>query len=1342
MSLVPLSFFNTYVRYREQYPNLSTNSSLAGSPFASTSPSLEVEARYNEYSKGGTYGSGISLESFTRLITFWKSSKVPYTLTDTIDYIDKTGTRKTVYRSLEDVDRDGNRTQRPLLADTFVRKNKLYSEDNNNYLFRLSINLETPVQPYAIPDANLVLIRSKKRYSFKFPGGLQLDLTQSGSSKDNYQPVYEMEVEFNDPKLVHTEMEKQIKLFLVKLQDTHYLYTFNEYKEIVTYMNQVLNPALPRPNQRYSNTVVNSDVMYQARNLHLRDLIYTAIEVQPYWVTYKTDGERRLMVIHQSGIWLVLPPYFMTRVTLNFERISLLAGYILEGELVPKDKRIMPIFPPLPNQPKAQEILLAENPVLTSKYWFLVYDCLSVPAIEGFPDQARIQSKPHFERMREAQIVSDNLRNGFFSTRISDQILSVTTKLFKSISQGTASFFQTFRELERLKPFLLYKEDGYIIMPQNAPYTDRADLKFKKCLSNLNFGYYPQYVDSAKKCFDLRKLTKTTDVCKWKQIVTIDFLYNRDRGQNFLWSMVKGNMVAFQGTPQYPFNGAVDTAHPLLQNLPGDTVVEFMWDQDRQLMVPIVIRTNKTFPNSLVVAVDNWELINDPISIETLKGESVNLMRQYHNKIKWTLYSIPARDRPKTLLDLGAGRGGDVFKWKVNNFDRVVAVEPDLENLNEMVRRIKDGYGFEPTVLLNHEPLPNQHARIVVVQAKAEETDYITSIVGKFSIKVDVVTAMLSMSFFWESKEKLTAFVDTIGRNLASGGQFLFFTIDGDIVQQTFEPSLSTGLSIDNINVLVDNNVSSSQELTTLRANMNKIDFGPVTMVYKPESRSVYIDIKESIVRNQTEWLVHLDDLQILFKPYNIKLKSLERADKEKLLNPLELTLSRMYSYGYFQMQSKDTDIVIETRKAPFFSVLPVPTEKVAAPLLPPPLPVPLTLPVSLPPSELVTVGGPVVTTTPQVTLPLIVTAPSSTPSTTPITTLTLSPPTTLPSVTQPTKPLIEDRVRKEEIEDNKTIESITESMSNLEITNGPILDVNQVPALPVDKVTGIGDDVYQRVQCSWYTQYPVVRIGTIGDGSCFFHALLKTFYPPYADYNGPGSRRKIVKDFRHDLAVQLGSIDPITNQSYYNTVIGGRFPEIHKSVGTITDSFGQKIDFSLKGLQELLDSNLYVGDEVYAYTAEQLNLDITILLVTSSDITVLSSTRNNGNGKSKYTVYIAGNGEHYEPIGILKPIDNDPTRLAIQTVFDDKDGFYIANKVAQISKKINYEAKYIEQQEEKLAAQGIDSRDYTLRGKEIVELMNKQLGYSRGGTDVIENSINLLTQIEETSNAIREALA
>ena len=171
------------------------------------------------------------------------------------------------------------------------------------------------------------------------------------------------------------------------------------------------------------------------------------------------------------------------------------------------------------------------------------------------------------------------------------------------------------------------------------------------------------------------------------------------------------------------------------------------------------------------------------------------------------------------------------------------------------------------------------------------------------------------------------------------------------------------------------------------------------------------------------------------------------------------------------------------------------------------------------------------------------------------------------------------------------------------------------------------------------FIDIPLVRTGTIGDGSCFFHSVLKSIYPDYSDYSEE-KRKKLVFTLRNKLSdkltreefEQLGGgnlafskiIPRFVNyinknipelyelvhkyeydkesknvQTYFNLLIEKIEESLKKRVTSIFKQFRDKILGEFK--DSVSDCEVWVGNELnsvdlFEYLSNYLKIDIYII--------------------------------------------------------------------------------------------------------------------------------------------------
>jgi len=907
---------------------------------------IEFEAKFGYFTNGGSrFVSSVPFKRFNALKQKLAAT-LPSKQQHITDYITDSSIRKQVIS--EEGKPEKIIWQRKERLEDFpsrkTRRNQSRREQTRNQQFydygiRISISAETEIAP--IVDFRHSYIRVKDRTSFFIEEFIRIDLTtvkahpgdgpkHECKDKDSY------EVEIELLNWCRGNLGKRIVSFSVELEkvfqnlyDTVNLFTVNEKRSLASFINNKLGEK--------RGSALRFDMVAQARNLKYRDMVWGGlvgnemskngkIVQNRYSVTHKADGKRKFLAVDKTGIWLIFPPHefnLVYRFTRENQDNSL-DGLLLDGELVPND----------PQHRKSMNDALRINEDVaglhffdvrdrkklrlfpSAKYWFLVFDALM---IDGNKD---IQDLPHSERMNRAYEAVNRLEDVADNDR-----LMIHFKAFKQIATPE-EFYIVMQRMFGEKGALPYAEDGFIFMSEMAAYnpirrTNRELLRER--------GY--------KLKLSERSLVKQADICKWKPIerLTIDFCIEKKRDGTIKLLAMKGmaEYVPFTGTKNNPFDAStmVDVDHPMLQYYPTGSIIEFKWDFDRHMFTPLLPRPDKQKPNRLEIAIDDWNDIHNPITQQVLTGKNFTLMRKYHSRIKRQLFQSVLNRGAEFLLDIGSGRGGDVSKWQ--GFAKIVAVEPNADHIKELERRI------EKNGLTD---------RVRIVQAGGEDTEVITAAVKEFiGTRVHIVSMMLSMTFFWKNKSTLRRLVNTVTTNLDDEGEIVFMTMDGDTVEEVFDPffyAMKTGK-------LIFHQTTKDRGYATLELEPQedvKIGNGRKALVYIQDSIVGKAEVQETlkpkgrqsptaevrfigipIIRSrklkeqvefteipilfsqgyqppkkivpQEEYLVHLTDFEsMLSETRSIVGQSVYRADREPFLTEAEKDFSLMYSFGSYDV--------------------------------------------------------------------------------------------------------------------------------------------------------------------------------------------------------------------------------------------------------------------------------------------------------------------------------------------------------------------------------------------------------------------------------------------------------
>lgn len=780
----------------------------------------------------------------------------------------------------------------------------LESIDIKDYGLRYSLARETPIEN--ITDYTTRSIRHRHRETY-YSDYVAITLTTIQSNSDIKKSVnnpgttfniYEVEVESLPSKsgdiLRQLEQFAQAVLEVFKIiHNTELAYNFTTLRHVTETVGKMMSsPAGKSPLSapgKGSIPLLGPQTLVDSRNLHFADLVYGGI-VGPvgsnddwYTVTPKVDGLRKMLVVLEERLWLINP---MFEYNLLFEDPSLKRwhGTIADGELIPRNKRRFPFSNK--NTPGEQAVIYippvtaAVPPVTTPPelpYWLLLFDTMYVRNSDLRQFSWRLSQPVNSHRQRRKAI--EPFSNWLNQQDFAKNIAHIGTKTFigfrapgttlLSDSSEKLGFFEANREMLRQLPSLPYESDGLMFTPELAPYNSYA--------SNSEY----------------RILTTVPDVCKWKREINIDFAIKWLAPDQIV--LLTGKGQEFRGTRKYPFDSktGVDVTNPLLQALPDGSVVQFAWDATKRLLIPELVRVDKPWANSEHTANNNWTDLHEGLTEADIIGESDKFVRKYHNNIKDNLFREVRQFVPSnaSLLDIGSGRGGDLMKWQKAGFTNITALEPNKENLQELRQRlstmpVKGNFSVQSHLL------------------GGEDTKEISKVLTK---PVDVVSMMLSMSFFWENSTKLQQLADTISDSVKVGGYVIYLTIDGDALSAMLTPEIRR-----NKELFLETKEANEYEAQLLNKlaepveqDPNTVVVAPATITYDPDQvvlpghgRKIIFDLPGTIVGKQVEYLVRVNDLLKLLKPQGFTMLMSRQTDDTVFMSPENRDYTAMYSYG------------------------------------------------------------------------------------------------------------------------------------------------------------------------------------------------------------------------------------------------------------------------------------------------------------------------------------------------------------------------------------------------------------------------------------------------------------
>lgn len=458
---------------------------------------------------------------------------------------------------------------------------------------------------------------------------------------------------------------------------------------------------------------------------------------------------------------------------------------------------------------------------------FLPFDTISFKGV-SVVNKNYLERCSYFKEIYEKVIFCDGVRK-----------LKIIEKKIFNLGKTSKSFYTNFKKCHDYKKDKIYKDDGYIFTPIESSYVAEGQIKNGSD----------------------RILSKYLDVCKFKPVELRSLDFKVEKGN--LYFKVNRGLKIFRDL-EYSLDFQESLERKIVEFFP-----EFLED-GRVIMKPSRIRSDKIFPNTewIVNEIVSSYFENNPITENTLLGKDTVLMRDFNNKIKSSLI----KDLSGYVLDIGGGKGGDIGKYGINSkIKKVLAVEPNLEFAEEFSQRLEVSKWREKFGLLKG--------------VKGEDSEIITKAIENFlpdSMKEEklTITFMISLSFFWSSKEILNSLARTLNEvkrvYLEKGGDkpvdVVFFTIDGEKVETLFQKYKKDSIT-----------------LNTITLGMS-------------EAGQVMVDIRDSkTVSNQIEYLVKLEELFSLAGMKKVYLKD-PKIDKDLLMSIPECIYISLFVFGKYSL--------------------------------------------------------------------------------------------------------------------------------------------------------------------------------------------------------------------------------------------------------------------------------------------------------------------------------------------------------------------------------------------------------------------------------------------------------
>lgn len=699
-------------------------------------------------------------------------------------------------------------------------KKNIENIDFQNMYMRLSINEEKDMTGQS-ENLSLTLEKHYKKYRWTYvasPNGklyslfkdCRIDLTIVEDLKEEnirFKKQYQLEIEFPS-YTTQQKIHEMMYYFLILIQQSEIIIPQHQKQHIITKFNSLFYQR-EKPRHQLLNPLIKP-VNFKMRVFN---------EMNKYAITDKADGVRQMVFIAEDGIYLLFPNKFVSKYSNN--TIPQLVNTVYDAEIIDnyQNQRVILLF----------DILIYKN---------------------------------------------RDVRNASFSDRWTEYVL-------RSNQQNNLLKFNI-----HLKHYL-FPKDGTIF--------DRAGsiLLNVKEKGIPNDGLIYNHLDD--------RYDRNAIIYKWKPIhlLTIDFMVVEDadaeRKTFKLYIRTKDGLVHYKNLVFQPTSEDI--------SLINNSIVEFTYSNERKSFIPLRIRNDKIDPNFIHVADDVYNDIMNPITEDTIIGKNFNVMRKWHNKIKLDLIENQSQLRPNGyVLDIGGGRGGDILKY-VKAKQNVFFVEPNDDHIREMKSRLETSFGYT----LNVEQFSNSEFDfyyndtnglfVCILKAYGQEYQKIRSMIQRViqHRKLSAICMFNSLTFFFENINEYLLLLNNFALHMDENTIFVGMVMDGLKTKQLLIPFYSLRRELAKVSSnevydldmkqivskdavegkyksstipIVSNNreqlhrleidMYENQGIKVINNDMMEMKFVS-NITDEPFGNKLYIDLKDTIVDKQYEYLVDFD---------------------------------------------------------------------------------------------------------------------------------------------------------------------------------------------------------------------------------------------------------------------------------------------------------------------------------------------------------------------------------------------------------------------------------------------------------------------------------------------------
>ena len=614
---------------------------------------------------------------------------------------------------------------------------KFYS--NNAYL----IILETGVQAYL----SEILVTKNNLLSIKEE--------QDNNKYLNEEVSYNLTIDFNTKIIkkykLHNIIDKYIRKInyyinisnILKNKVTKAFSDIQIFKRGVNELNKLLNKPLTLEKKYMPKLGVN------------------------YCITDKADGIRLLLIIDKYG-----------------------SGYLINNKF-----EIVFMFKNPLQLPNGAKNCILDGEYIATEKTYLIFDIIQ------YDNKNLVANKEFVERLKYLSLINDSICIKSHNLLYDTEKLSIKIKKFYVIdtflSLKSKMTDEEKAEVRAYNFLSVLKVDKYKEVIQEL-WNERVD-KFTYLLDGLILTPLDGlYIDKQKTIF------------KWKELHTIDVRVFENEEHDMIWNfdVNRNSKLDKDFIKNYIYDEKLNNITNIY--FASGDIVEFAWNKEQQQFIPLRIRDDKIIPNarktveSVIQAIQEDITINDILEIndntgnifyqelnmnKSQRAKSVDInMKNFHNYIKTKLIEYPSEyQRGNSILDISAGKGGDIHKYRHSGYSRILACDISTTAIEQFNMRLK--------TLEKQKKLDNINITLInadctknLVSAKAGLNDIENKKLQNYfqenNQQFDKIVCNFAISYMFLEDKTASGFFQNIKDCM--GKYFVGTFIDGDMLDKHF----------------------------------------------------------------------------------------------------------------------------------------------------------------------------------------------------------------------------------------------------------------------------------------------------------------------------------------------------------------------------------------------------------------------------------------------------------------------------------------------------------------------------------------------------------------------------